>query len=353
MPDPKAKPGSKPRYRPATSLPGIAAWLLLAWLTGANAAATDPGIIGEHYPDGDADHPPPAEEIIAQVWYVNHLRAVRKFGIIHQGERYPYLVYRSRRGQYRFRTLDRMLKNDFPADSGILAKDIAIFYYPMAVRGTGILITDYRTPGKSQSVQVWLPALRKVRRFPQPAHDDAYAGSDWTLGDVSLRKPKHEIHELLRVEPFAKADGGGGTLHTIALPAAQRRHPFTDYVPEPSDEFRDRRCYVVRSHTRFKDFWYDYRISWIDTERYADYRTLYYKDDKLIKIVDRLWRPMKNRPPNPDIDDPRAVYWTLWYGKNLRSGHESMAVIPPGLSVWNTDIPDSTWTESYLRRLRR
>ena len=323
-------------------------------LCGFPMVTVNAAVIGERYPDGDPAHPPPADQIIAQVWYVNHLRSVRQFGIIHEGRRYPYLVYRNRRGKFRFRTLDRMLKNDFPADSGILAKDLATFYYPLAVRGTGILITDYLDPDKSQSVQVWLPALRKVRRFPQPAHEDAYAGSDWTLGDVSLRKPWHESHRLLRVERLGEADGGP-SLHMIDLAGARGRPYFATDLPDPAElgSLAGRQCYVVRSDTHFKDFWYDYRISWIDTERYADYRTLYYKGGKQVKIIDRLWRPMRNTPPNPDIDDPRAQYWTLWYGKDLLSGHESMAVIPDGLSVWNGAIPDSTWTESYLRRLRR
>lgn len=337
--------------RPDVALISRAAVALLCWLV---MAVADAAVIGERFPDGDPEHPPPADEIIAQVWYVNHLRAVRQFGIIHQGDRYPYLVYRNRSGKFRFRTLDRMLKNDYPADSGILARDIAVFYYPLAVRGTGILITDYVDPNKSQSVQVWLPALRKVRRFPQPAHDDAYAGSDWTLGDVSLRKPGDESHRLLRTERFAEADGGP-VLHSIDLPSGKGHPRFATKLPDTAElrSLGDRLCYVVRSDTHFEDFWYDYRISWIDTERYADYRTLYFKGGKQVKIIDRLWRPMRNTPPNPDIDDPRAQYWTLWYGKNLLTGHESMAVIPDGLSVWNGDIPVSRWTESYLRRLRR
>jgi len=317
-------------------------------------SVVDAAVIGERYPQGSPEDPPPAAEIIAQVWYVNHLRAARQFGVIHQGQRYPYLVYRNRGGKYRFRTLDRMLNNDYPPESGILARDIAVFHYPLAVRGTGILITDYSDPARSQSVQVWLPALRKVRRFPQPAHDDAYAGSDWTLGDVSLRKPEHESHRLLRIERFAEAEGGP-MLGSIELPVGRNRPAFAIDPPDAAalSVASDRLCYVVRSDTHFEDFWYDYRISWIDTERYADYRTLYYRQGKLVKVIDRLWRPMRNTPPNPDIDDPRAQFWTLWYGRNLLTGHESMAVIPDGLSVWNGDIPDSTWSESYLRRLRR
>jgi len=315
---------------------------------GVVSAPAAGAVIGAALPPAD----PRGEEIIAQVWYVNHLRAVRNFGIVDTGAAIPYLVYKTRRDQYRFRTLERFLKNDHPAKSGVLSQDMAVFYFPQAIRGTGILITDFADPDRNQLLQIWLPALRKVRRFPEPNQDDAYAGSDWTYGDVSLRKPNDERHQLLRVEPFDAAAAGGGEIHVIPIPE-QVRPDFVAYVPTSSSEFRGRECYVVKSSTKFDDFWYDYRVSWVDRETFADYRTLYYKDGALVKIIDRNWQPMRAYPPNGDVADPRAQYWSLWYGKTLATGHESMAVIPPGSARWNADFPDSTWSEAQLRRLRR
>ena len=115
----------------------------------------------------------------------------------------------------------------------------------------------------------------------------------------------------------------------------------------------NRECYVVKSSTRFKDFWYDYRISWIDTETFADYRTLYYKNNQLVKWVDRLWRPMQGHEGSPDLDDPRAQYWVMWYGKTLMTGHETMAIIPPAVSVWNETIDNSFWSLQTLEKLKR
>jgi hypothetical protein len=327
------------RGRLATLLPG----LLASWL-----AAAAPGDIGAVYPAGV----PSAEDIIAQVWYVNHFRAVRNYAVRKQGDAITYLVYRSADGKYRLRTLERYLNNDFPPDSDILAKDLAVFHYPPAVSGTGLLIVDYRDPDRSQSLTVWLPALRKPRRFNQPNHEDAYAGTDWTFGDVSLRKPQHETHELLRTEPFAQAAGGGGRLHVIEVPPTERKS-FMRALPTGSDEFRDRRCYVVKSTTKFKDYWYDYRISWIDAETFADYRTLYYRGDTLVKLVDRDWQPMRGHGPSPDMTDPRAQFWVMWYGKTYATGHETMAVIPPDVSQWNVDIPDETWSLKFLERGHR
>ena len=97
-------------------------------------------------------------------------------------------------------TLERYLSNDY-SDGPIKARDMAIFRSGK-LKGTGMLITDYVDDAKSQSYMIWLPALRKIRRFAQPAHDDAWGGSDFTFGDVALRKPFHETHELLGKETF-------------------------------------------------------------------------------------------------------------------------------------------------------
>jgi hypothetical protein len=300
------------------------------------------------YPSGT----PSAADIIAQVWYVNHFRAVKKFAIRKQGKDITHLIYRNGEGKYRFRTLERFLKNDFPADSAILAQDMAIFRYPSAVNGTAFLITDPADAQRSQELVVWLPALRKPRRFTQPSHDDAYAGTDFNFDDVALRRPEHETHKLLRTERFSQAEEGGGKLHVIEVPPEQQQD-FMGFKPTPHTEFAQRDCYVVESTTTFKDYWYDYRVSWIDTETFADYRTLSYKNGKLVKIIDRDWRPMRNHPGSPDMADPRAQFWTMWYGKTLATGHESMAVIPSTVSEWNTDIPDDFWSVSYLERTQR
>lgn len=316
--------------------------LLSAWAT-AQGAAVDIA-----YP---TTTPSPAG-IIAQTWYVNHFRAVRNYAIRKQGEAIPYLVYRNNEGKYRFRTLERFLRNDFHSDSNLLSQDIAIFRYPAAVNGTAFLISDFLDAQRSQELIVWLPALRKPRRFTQPNHDDAYAGTDWNFDDVSLRRPEHETHELLREEPFSQALEGGGQLHVLDVPDAQRPN-FIGYPPQAHHDFAARPCYVVKSTTTFKDYWYDYRISWIDKETFADYRTLSYKDGKLLKIIDRDWRPMRNHLESADVADPRALYWVMWYGKTLTTGHESMAVIPPTTSAWNADLPADTWSIGHLERTER
>lgn len=328
----------------------IALLVLILSGTAISAGEPVPEKLGLPYPESGADLS--AEDIIYHVWYVNHFRSVRNYSITQDDNDITWLAYRSARGKFRFRTLERYLKNIEDPNDEEFTKDMVVFHYPGSVDGVGLLITDFRTQDRTQSLTVWLPALRKPRRFSQPHHADSYAGSDWTYGDVSLRKPWQETHELLRTEPFSKADEGGGKLHVFKIPEKNKK-TFMTWFPTDEDLIIERPCHVVKSTTLHKDYWYDYRISWIDTESFADYRTLYYKRGKLVKIVDRLWRPMKNHAGSEDIDDPRAQYWVMWYGKNLQTGHQSMAIIPPHISHWNSDLDDRLWTIPSLEKLKR
>lgn len=111
-------------------------------------------------------------------------------------------------------SLERYLNNDY--DDGIVnSKDLAIFRSGK-LKGTGMLITDFVDQGKSQTYEIFIPSIRKVRRFAEPARDDSWGGSDFTFGDVTLRKPKHENHILIGTGNMS------GCLDVMDLPANQR-----------------------------------------------------------------------------------------------------------------------------------
>ena len=139
------------------------------------------------YPEGQ----PTAKEIIENVYFVNHFYALKNFAIVKKGRKTTVLVSRAKGKRPTTNTLERFLNNDYKDDPVVKAKDLAIFRSGK-LRGTGILITDYDDDSKSQSYVIWLPALRKPRRFAQPAQDDSWGGLDFTFGDVVLRKPRDE-----------------------------------------------------------------------------------------------------------------------------------------------------------------
>ena len=286
------------------------------------------------YPQGT----PSADEIAQQVYFVNHFYSVKNFSIIRKGKKViTSLMSRSVGKKPQTNTLERHLNNDF-SDGVVKGKDLAIFRSGK-LKGTGMLITDYEDDNKSQSYSIWLPALRKIRRFAQPAHDDAWGGTDFTFGDVVLRKPRHESHELLGTETFSEC-------LSAMIVAKKHQNKYTKKIHPPECSPKGREVYKLKSTTKFNNWWYDYRISFVDTKTFADYRTEYFKAGKKIKYIDRAWGTM-------GIDDPRGLWWKYWYGKNLKTNHETMASIPTAVAKWNTDKKAKFWSEKTLRKIKR
>ena len=203
------------------------------------------------------------------------------------------------------------------------------------VRGTGVLFTSYADEGRSASIALWLPALRKIRRLNEPAHDDYWVGSNFTYGELVLRKPEHEHHELLGEDVFKdclltmELDRYEMTRHTKDLPGAQCAH-------------KGKPIYRIKSTTRFRDWWYDYHISEIDKTTFAMYRTTYYKDEKKIKTIDVDWQSL-------NLPDPRIHYPRYIYAITHDTGVDSMVYVPRSTVELNIDIPDSFWSEETLK----
>jgi len=286
------------------------------------------------YPKGE----PSATDIMEQVYFVNHFFAYKNFAIEKVSDDITVLISRAEGGRPTTNTVERYLNNDYTDDPEVRAMDLAIFRSGK-LRGTGLLITDYDDENKSQSYQIWLPALRKIRRFAQPAQDDSWGGTDFTFGDVVLRKVGDETHELMGKETFTGCLGG------MDIPEDQKNR-YIKKLPGISCVSKGREVYKVKSTTKFQNWWYDYRVSYVDTKSYADYRTEFFKNGKMIKILDRDWK-------SANLDDPRANIWGYWYGKNLETGHETWAVIPDTVVRFNQDYPRDLWSEQTLRKIKQ
>ncbi len=289
------------------------------------------------YPAGT----PTAEEVAKQIYFVNHFYAVDDFSIGRKGKKKITVIINKSKGERpTTNTVERHLNNNY-SGGAVKSKDLAIFRSGK-LKGTGMLIVDYSDEAKSQSYSIWLPALRKVRRFAQPAHDDAWGGTDFTFGDVTLRKPNDENHELLGETTMQ------GCLGTIDMGGQHTRWTgrVKDYMAADCS-VQDKQVYRLKSTHKKGNWWYDHRISYVDTKTFADYRTEYFKDGEKIKVIDRAWRPMEGE------SDPRAMRWGYWYGTTLTTGHETMAVIPEGVASWNTGKKEKFWSERTLRKIKR
>jgi len=280
-----------------------------------------------------------ADQVIEQNYFVNHFYGFKNYAITKKGRDITVLLNKAEGSKPSTITLERYLNNDY-SDGVVKAQDMAIFRSGK-LKGTGMLITDYEDDAKSQSYMIWLPALRKIRRFAQPAHDDAWGGSDFTFGDVTLRKPHHETHELLGKETFNDCLG-------YMKIGADEQSRYTKGLPtEGSCTHKGKEVYKLKSTTKFENWWYDHRISYIDSKTFADYRTDYFKGGEKVKVIDRDWVPLGVG------DDPRAVAWGYWYGKTLATNHETWAVIPSKVNAVDAEYKKDWWSEKTLRKIKR
>ncbi|RLJ21151.1 outer membrane lipoprotein-sorting protein [bacterium endosymbiont of Escarpia laminata] len=277
---------------------------------------------------------PDANAVADQVYFVNHFYALKNYGITKKGRTMTVLINKSQGKKPTTIALERYLNNDY-SGGAINAMDLAIFRSGK-LRGTGMLITDYSDENKSQAYVIWLPALRKIRRFAEPAHDDAWGGTDFTFGDVTLRKPKHETHELLGTETFNDCLG--------SIPGVKVKN--LKNPPDAACQHKGKEVYKLKSTTKKQNWWYDHRVSYVNTKTFADYRTEFFKGGEKIKVIDRNWVSL-------DQDDPRAQSWAYWYGKTFASGHETWAVIPDEVVKFNQNWKQSKWSEKTLRKIKR
>jgi len=271
---------------------------------------------------------PTGAQLADQVFFVNHFYALKNYGITKKGRTVTVLINQSKGKKPTSLTLERFLNNDYN-DGKIKAMDLAIFRSGK-LKGTGMLITDYVDDSKSQSYSIWLPALRKIRRFAQPAQDDAWGGTDFTFGDVTLRKPNNETHENLGKDTFK---GCLGAIEGV-------KNKYLKTPPKAACDHDGKEVYKLKSTTKFENWWYDYRISYVDTKTFADYRTEFFKDGQQIKVIDRDWQSL-------NLSDPRAQSWNYWYGKTLATGHETWAVIPQEVVKYNHDWKESMWQKKH------
>ncbi len=285
------------------------------------------------YPAGT---PAPAD-IAAQVYFVNHFLAVRNIGFAKENGHRVLLIRRTPGETPDTVIAERYLNNDYPRGE-TRSKDLAIFRSGQ-VKGTGILITNYRDETRRPGVLLWLPTLRKIRRVMTPAQDEIWPGTDLTYGDIYLRRPEDESHVLLGRAQFDDCLG------TMEVPPEQRGRHLRG-LPAAQCDHRGRQVYKLKSTTRFPHWWYDYRISDVDAETFADYRSTFFKDGQAIKVIDRDWTSL-------GLADPRAQVPRYLYARTFANGHETLMVVPQEVITVNADVDPSFWSEQTLRRIRR
>ncbi len=90
----------------------------------------------------------------------------------------------------------RRLWKNYAGQDGLDSKTLFWTEFPPDNKGTGFLIWDYATDGKSDDLWLYLPSLRQSRRMTTRDQDDAFMGSDLTFADMGQRRLDEDVHTL-------------------------------------------------------------------------------------------------------------------------------------------------------------
>jgi len=286
------------------------------------------------YPHNDKIN---ADEIAKQVYFVNH-QFYLKNQILKAKKHHTILIVRHVHYKKPMSIrLERYLNNDY-SDGITKSKDLIIFLSG-SLKGIGVLAHEYVDEKKSLEVRMWLPALRKVRRMAGPSKNIGYSAADVAfMEEAKLRSLSEDNYKLLSKSKMRF------NLRYMKLKKSEIDR-FTKFLPQKGETI-NAEVYVLKA-TPKEDAWYDYRIDYVDTKHFVVYRTKFYRDNKVVKIIDRQWKKVKG------INDPRAYMWTYWYSINPENKFETVNYIP-AIIIKNNDkkIKSSFWSERTLRKIK-
>ncbi len=279
-------------------------------------------------------------QIAEQVYAVSHGLLVKNAMSRKQGKDIAMLVNRAplerrKNGRRPVVNTFETYGNSHPQNPELDSMQMAIIKSGKA-KGTGILFVSYTDESRPGVMSVWLPALRKIRRINEPSYEDTWVGTNLTYGELVLRKPADETHELLREDTLQDC------LPTMVL-TPKELNRYTRQLPGSQCAHKGRPVYVVKSTTKFVNWWYDYHISEIDKKTFAIYRTVYFKDGKKIKTIAIDWQSLEQ-------EDPRIQYPRYIYAITHDSGVDSMVYVPRSTVLLNQDLPDDFWSEDTLKK---
>lgn len=278
---------------------------------------------------------PDANTIARQVFYVNRLFAFSNLSLKEHPKGVTVIVDQVPGKKQKLTTVERHVNNTYK-DGEIASRELSIFRSGK-LEGAAILLTDYKDPNKAPNYTLWLPIIRRTRVIEISDTNDTWGGTVFTYAEMLPNNPDKEKHELLGTKNF--------TACLSSVSVDKDKGPRWGQVPDkPVCDHIGKTVYLLKSKPDPAIRWYDYRIAHIDTQAFADYRTEYYKDGAIIKLVDRDWR-------SAGKSDPRAMLWHHIYGKNFSSGHETYIVVPDITLAIDTDKKPSFWSERSLKTI--
>ena len=278
-----------------------------------------------------------ANEIAKQVYYVNH-QFYLKNQILKSKHKKSLLIVKKAKGKKPMvLRVERYLNNDYE-DGVVKSKDLIVFLSG-SLKGTGVLAKEFRDESRSLDIRMWLPALRKVRRMAEPSKNMGYSAADVAfLEEAKLRRLSDDVYDLVDTREMSF------DFHQMQIPKSQLNR-YTKQLPQKQKHLTAK-VYVLKA-TPNEKAWYDYRIDYVDTKHFTTYRTKFYFDGKIVKIIDRQWKKIAS------LDEKRAYMWDYWYSINPQTGFETVNFVPKRIIQNNvSNYKSSFWSERTLRKLK-
>lgn len=289
-------------------------------------------------PAGAADSLPDGSELAKEVYGALHDKSLHNAMSKRVGRVAAMVVSRvplekRKRRRPHIQTFDTFI-NNAPADPEIDTQQMAILTSGKA-KGTGVMVTRYTDPQRSAVLTIWLPALRKARHVNEPSYEDVWFGTNLTYGELVLRKPEDETHEVLGEATF------DACLPSMVFESWEKNR-YTQLLPGEQCGHQGTSVWRLKSTTKFVNWWYDYHITEIDKQTFWPYRTVYFKNGKKIKTVVVDWQSLDQ--PNPRLGYPRYIY-----AISHDDGRDSMVYVPRKTISLNVDTPEGFWSVDTMR----
>ncbi len=245
---------------------------------------------------------PPAEPDARDIM-VNAMEASKLPGL----EAVSTLKIYDNKGNERIRQTS-MASKEF--DNGATQKRIIRFISPAEVKGTGMLIIDYKD--KNDDMWIYMPALRKTRRIVSSEKSKSFMGSEFSNADMSAPIIDDFEYTLLRSEAFDGCD-----------------------------------CWVIESIPIDEDIMdemgFDRKITWIGKKDYVLRKAEYFNED------DELFKEMKAseiKSIDPAGEKYMATYMEMVNNENGRRSIMTMDKI-----LYNPNVKQDYFTLSYLEKI--
>jgi hypothetical protein len=250
-------------------------------------------------------------------------------------------------GLYNLRAMGRLSIPPVPAFPEAKEKEIEYFFmqeflYPRDSAGTSFLLQRYIDPSKWDDMWIFLPSIRRVRRFPTSQRCATQAPTDLTLDDIQIfngKVPDFTYKLIGKQRVLLVTDWEGKSF-------PRRNHG--DFFPQdmkwsPTD------LWVVEQVSKDKNYCYSKRVFWIEPlTGIAFWYKNYDRKGELWKeqaaSLDGLLDQNKYSGINPGIQG--SVYVTL---RNIQTGRDTLSYVPNGY-LYNMGYTPKDFTLSTIQQ---